>query len=416
MKKEKIALPIKIFMGLGLGIILGLICMKGGAIDNMLNLEAGSAYNVLAAYIKPIGDVFLNLLKFIVIPIVFLSIVCGIINLTDIKQVWSIGIKTICFYLVTTCVALIIGVTIASIFKNTFPILETSDLSYQAKEAKNIMQVIADFFPVNIVSPFLNSNMLQIIVISIFIGFAIILTGDKAKPFIEVIISANDVFIEIMDMIIRFSPIGVFCLISPVVASNGPEILGSLAKIIGIAYLSYLIHCILTYSTLAAVFAKISPIQFFKGVAPAAVLAFSTCSSVGTLPVSIKCTEELGAKKEVAAFTLPLGATINMDGTAIYQAVCTVFIAQCYGINLSIEQLATVVITATIASIGTAGVAGAGVVMLAMVLQAVGLPVEGIALVLGIDRIFDMGRTVVNITGDCACALSVSALEDRNKN
>ena len=413
MKKEKIALPIKIFMGLGLGIILGLICMKGGAIDNMLNLEAGNAYNVLAAYIKPIGDVFLNLLKFIVIPIVFLSIVCGIINLTDIKQVWSIGIKTICFYLVTTCIALIIGVTIASIFKNTFPILETSDLSYQAKEAKNIMQVIADFFPVNIVSPFLNSNMLQIIVISIFIGFAIILTGDKAKPFIEVIISANDVFIEIMDMIIKFSPIGVFCLISPVVASNGPEILGSLAKIIGIAYLSYVIHCIITYSTLAAVFAKISPIKFFKGVAPAAVLAFSTCSSVGTLPVSIKCTEELGAKKEIAAFTLPLGATINMDGTAIYQAVCTVFIAQCYGINLSIEQLATVVITATIASIGTAGVAGAGVVMLAMVLQAVGLPVEGIALVLGIDRIFDMGRTVVNITGDCACALSVSALEEK---
>ena len=413
MKKERFSLPIRIFMGLGLGIILGLICMKGGMLDSTLSLEAGRAYTILADYIKPVGDVFLNLLKFIVIPIVLLSIICGIINLTDIKQVWSIGIKTIVFYLITTCIALIIGVTIASLFKNTFPILETSNLSYQAKEAKNIMQVIADFFPTNIISPLLNSNMLQIIVIAIFVGFAIILTGEKAKPFIAVLVSANDVFIEIMDMIIKFSPIGVFCLISPVVASNGPEILGSLAKIIGIAYLSYAIHCGITYSTMTAIFAKVSPAKFFKGVAPAAILAFSTCSSVGTLPVSIKCTEELGAKKEIASFTLPLGATINMDGTAIYQAVCTVFIAQCYGINLSLSQLATVVITATIASIGTAGVAGAGVVMLAMVLQAVGLPVEGIALVLGIDRIFDMGRTVVNITGDCACALSVSALEEK---
>ena len=412
-KKSKMPLAIKIFISLGLGICVGLLCMSGGVIDTTFGLQDGAIYNLLASYIKPVGDIFLNLLKFIVIPIVLLSIICGIISLTDIKQVWSIGIKTVLFYLLTTCIALIIGVFVASLFKGSFPVLETSNLEYTAKESKNIMQVIADFFPVNPIAPLLNANMLQIIVMALFIGFAIILTGEKAKPFISVLVSANDVFIEVMDMIIRFSPIGVFCLISPVVALNGPQILGSLAKIIGIAYLCYIIHCVLTYSTLATIFAKVSPFEFFRGVAPASVLAFSTCSSVGTLPVTIKCTQKLGAKKEIAAFTLPLGATINMDGTAIYQAVCTVFIASCYGINLTISQLATVVITATIASIGTAGVAGAGVVMLAMVLQAVGLPVEGIALVLGVDRIFDMGRTAVNVTGDAACAISVSAMETK---
>ena len=201
-------------------------------------------------------------------------------------------------------------------------------------------------------------------------------------------------------MIIHFSPIGIICLIAPVIAENGPKILGSLALVIGIAYLGYILHMVITYSTMVSFFTKVTPFEFFRGIAPAMVMAFSSASSVGTLPLNIECTKKMGGRSDIVSFVLPLGATINMDGTAIYQAVCTVFIASCYGINLSFAQIATVIVTATIASIGTAGVPGAGVVMLAMVLQAVGLPVDGIALVLGVDRIFDMGRTVVNITGD----------------
>ena len=264
-------------------------------------------------------------------------------------------------------------------------------------------------FPTNIVAPLLNASMLQVIVIALFIGFAIIIAGDKAKLFGDFVESANAVFIEVMDMIIHFSPVGIVCLVAPVIAENGPKIIGSLALVIGIAYLGYILHMLITYSIMVFGIAKISPIKFFKGIAPAMVMAFSSASSVGTLPLNIDCTTKLGGKKDIVSFVLPLGATINMDGTAIYQAVCTVFIASCYGINLSMSQIVTVIVTATIASIGTAGVPGAGVVMLAMVLQAVGLPVDGIALVLGVDRIFDMGRTVVNITGDSACSLCVSA-------
>lgn len=416
MKKKKLPLSIKIIIGLLIGIVLGLLSVNGGFLDKAIFASTGTtALQFLQEFIKPIGDIFLNLLKFIVVPIVLLSITCGIISMSDIKKVWSIGIKTIIFYLSTTFVALIIGTLVATLFKNKFVVLDVSNATYQAAETKNFIKVIADMFPSNFLSPLLNASMLQVIVIALFVGFAIIITGKKAQAFTQVIESANNVFIEIMDMIIHFSPIGIICLIAPVVAENGPKIIGNLAIVIGVAYLGYIIHMAITYSTLVSTFAKITPITFFKNIAPAMAMAFSSASSVGTLPINIECTKKMGAKANITSFVLPLGATINMDGTAIYQAVCTVFIASCYGINLNFAQIATVIVTATIASIGTAGVPGAGVVMLAMVLQAVGLPVDGIALVLGVDRIFDMGRTVVNITGDSACALCVSSIETNKK-
>ena len=225
----------------------------------------------------------------------------------------------------------------------------------------------------------------------------------------------NDVFMKAMEMIVKLSPIGVFCLICPVVAENGPAVLGSLAKVLLIAYLAYILHAVVVYSLSVRVAARMSPLRFFKEMLPAMMFAFSSASSVGTLPINMECTEKLGADKDVSSFVLPLGATINMDGTAIYQGVCAIFIASCYGISLSFPQMLTIVLTATLASIGTAGVPGAGMVMLAMVLQSVGLPVEGIALVAGIDRIFDMGRTTVNITGDASCAVIVSAMERRKQ-
>ena len=211
-----------------------------------------------------------------------------------------------------------------------------------------------------------------------------------------------------MEVILTLSPVGVFCLLCPVIAANGPMVIGSLAKVILAAYCAYVLHAIIIYSATIATMGGMSPVKFFKGMLPAIMFAFSSASSVGTLPINMECTENLGASREVSSFVLPLGATINMDGTAIYQGVCAVFIASCYGINLTPAQMISIVLTATLASVGTAGVPGAGMVMLAMVLTSVGLPIDGIALVAGVDRIFDMGRTTLNITGDASCSIIVS--------
>ena len=214
----------------------------------------------------------------------------------------------------------------------------------------------------------------------------------------------------------KLSPIGVFCLLCPVVAANGAMILSSLAIVLLVAYVCYILHAVIVYSSTVSLIGGISPLKFFKGMMPAIMFAFSSASSVGTLPINMKCVDDLGGDNQVSSFVLPLGATINMDGTAIYQGVCAIFIAACYGINLTLPQMLTIVLTATLASIGTAGVPGAGMVMLAMVLSSVGLPIDGIAIVAGIDRIFDMGRTAVNITGDAACAICVSkSIEEKLK-
>ena len=257
--------------------------------------------------------------------------------------------------------------------------------------------------------------MLQIIVASLIIGFALILISDRLDTEFRAVNVANDICMKAMEMILKLSPIGVFCLLCPVVAENGPSVLGSLAKVLLVAYLCYIVHAVVLFSSVKA-FGGLSPVKFFKGMMPAIMMAFSSASSVGTLPLNMECTEKLGVDREVSSFVLPLGATINMDGTAIYQGVCAVFIASCFGIQLTFSQMLTIVLTATLASIGTAGVPGAGMVMLAMVLQSVGLPVEGIALVAGVDRIFDMGRTVVNITGDASCAVVVSAAQRKKQN
>ena len=402
MKKIKSSLALQIFIALVLAIVAGLLFGKNPAFAN--------------SYIKPFGTIFLNLLKFVVCPIVLFSILCGMISMKDIKKVGSIGLKTIVYYMLTTAVAIVIGLTMGQLFKGVFPALATTDLVYEAKEATPFMQVLVDIFPSNFIAPLVNANMLQIIVIALLVGFGIILVGDKAEGVRIFIEQINEVFMKVMELILKLSPIGVFCLLTPVVAENGAKIVGSLAMVLLCAYVSYILHAVIVYSASVRALGGLSPIQFFKGMAPAMIFAFSSASSVGTLPMTLECSEKLGADKEVSAFVLPLGATINMDGTAIYQGVCAIFIAACFGIELTLAQMATIVITATLASIGTAGVPGAGMVMLAMVLQSVGLPVEGIALVAGVDRIFDMGRTVLNITGDASCAVIVSNMEKKNAN
>lgn len=402
-KQKKMSLAMQIFIGLALGIIVGLIFMFTG--------KAAWA----ESYIKPFGTIFLNLLKFIVVPIVLTSIISGVISMSDIRKVGSIGWKTVVYYMCTTAFAVVIGLILANIFKGSFHVLQTSGLEYEAADSVSFMDTLVGIFPSNFIQPMVDATMLQVIVIALFFGFGIIVAGEKGKPLAKGINSLADVSMAVMTMILKLSPYGVFCLIIPVVAVNGPEILGSLAMVLLAAYIAYIIHAVVVYSTTVKTMGKVNPIQFFKGMAPAMIMAFSSASSVGTLPLNLECAEKLGARRDVASFVLPLGATINMDGTAIYQGVCAVFIATCYGVNLTLGQMVTIVLTATLASIGTAGVPGAGMVMLAMVLQSVGLPVEGIALVAGVDRIFDMGRTTVNITGDAACSIIISRLETKKE-
>ena len=372
----------QIFIALILAIIAGLLMQK---------------YSDFAvSYIKPFGTIFLNLVKFIVGPIVLFSIMSGVISLKDIRKVESIGGITVVYYFCTTAVATVIGLVIANLFHGFFPVLETSSLTYEAPAATSPMDVIVNIFPSNFLAPITEANMLQVIVMALLIGFAVILIGESASAAVNGINRWNDIFMKVMEMILKLSPLGVFALLCPVVAENGAKVIGSLAMVLLAAYIGYLLHAIVVYSLTVRTLGGLSPIEFFKGMMPAILFAFSSASSVGTLPLNMECTEELGASKEVSSFT------------AIYQGVCAIFIASCYGIHLTLSQMVKIVLTATLASVGTAGVPGAGMIMLAMVLASVGLPIDGIALVAGVDRIFDMGRTTLNITGDASCAIIVS--------
>ena len=408
MKKKQFPLALWIFVGLVIGVAGGMA---------LIPLQIGdlTGLDIAKSYIKPFGTIFLNLLKFVVVPIVLFSIASGVISMQDVRKVGSVGGKTVLYYMCTTAFAVLLALILASVARGAglFKTLETTGLTYEPPAGQSLMDTIVNIFPSNAIGPMVNATMLQVIVISVLLGFGILLAGEKGKMAAEVVESFNEVFLKIMDLIIRLSPVGVACLICPVVCENGPSILGDLFMVLLVAYIGYAVHALLVYSATVKVMGGVGPVAFFRGMAPAMMMAFSSASSVGTLPFTMECSEKLGARREVSSFVLPLGATINMDGTAIYQGVCAVFIATCFGIELSIGQMLTIVLTATLASIGTAGVPGAGMVMLAMVLQSVNIPVEGIALVAGIDRIFDMGRTTVNITGDAACAVIVSRMEDK---
>ena len=401
-EKKKLSLTTWIALGLVLGVIAGLAFQ--GAPD------------VATEYIKPFGTIYLNLIKMVVVPVVVLSIMQGIVSLQDVRKVGSIGVKTICFYLVTTAIAITLGLVLANVLQvGAGYTISTEGLSYEAAEAPSLMDTIVNIFPSNFFQPLADATMLQVIVIALFFGFGIILAGEKGKLAKDLVDSCAEVSFKVMFIILKLSPIGVFALICPVVASNGPDVLLPLLKVILVAYAAYIIHMIVTYSTAVKLASGMSPLKFFKGMSEPILFAFSSASSVGTLPFNMDATQQMGARKEISSFVLPLGATINMDGTAIYQGVCAIFIAQIFGVDLTMAQQLTIILTATLASIGTAGVPGAGMIMLAMVLESVGLPLEGIALVAGIDRILDMGRTTVNITGDAACTMCVDAWEKKRE-
>lgn len=403
--KKKMSLPMQILIALILGIVVGLVCYFAGLGDFTKN------------YLKPFGDIFVNLLKFIVVPVVLLSMIDGILSMDDMRKVGSVGIKTVAYFMVTTAIACVIGLVFANIFNGAglFPTLNPEEAVYEASEFSGFMSVLVGIFPTNMWKSFTDANMLQVIVIALFFGGSIMAAGEKAKLARDIVSSFYAVIEKLMEFIISLAPIGVFTYMAWVVATQGSKILVTLLLVIVCAYLGYIVHAVVVYSLSAKIFAGMSPLQFFKGAFAAMIFAFTSTSSAATLPVSKECAHELGAEDDIASFVLPLGSTINMDGTAIYQCVATVFIASCAGMHLTIGQMIIVVVTATLASIGTAGVSGAGMIMLAMVLEALGIPVSYIGLIVAVDRIFDMGRTCLNVTGDIACSLCVTKWESKKR-
>ena len=384
MEKKKLSLPAQIFIALLLGIVVGLAFYFMGKPEITTN------------YLKPFGTIFVNLLKFIVVPVVLLSMIDGIISMGDMKKVGSVGWKTVAYFLVTTAIACVIGLVFANIFNNAglFPTLQLVDGQvWEKATSANFMDTLIGIFPSNLWESFRTSNMLQVIVIAILLGGGILTAGEKGKLAQDMVTSLYAVIERVMAFIISLSPIGVFTMMAWVVATQGPEILGSLGIVLGCAYIGYIVHAVLCYSVSAKAFAGIS--------------------SAATIPLSMECSEELGAENDISSFVIPLGATINMDGTAIYQCVATIFLATCCGMTLTLGQMVTIVVTATLASIGTAGTPGAGMIMLAMVLQAMNIPVDMIMIIYGVDRLFDMGRTCLNITGDISCALCVTKWESK---
>lgn len=376
----------------------------------ILGIVVGESISVIA----PLGDLFLRLIKFIIAPLVLSTLIIGVASIGDPQSLGRVGGKTIIYYMITTAIAIAIGLSLAYIVSPgkglSIDVGEVEEV--EVNESEGVIDTFLNIVPTNPFEALANADILQIIFFAVFVGLAITLIGDKAKPVQTFFESFSEIMFKITDIVMRFAPIGVLGLVAPIVGEYGPSVLLPLLKVILAVAIACIVHAIFVYSLSAKIFANMNPIVFFKGIAPAALVAFSTASSAGTLPVTMKNTQEnLGVSNKISSFVLPLGATINMDGTAIYQGVAVVFIAQFYGLDLTFMQLLTVVITTVLASVGTAGVPGAGMIMLAMVLGTVGLPLEGIALIAGIDRVLDMFRTTANIVGDASAAVVVAGTE-----
>lgn len=393
-------LSVQIFASLVLSVIVGLFL-------------GDSAVVPVKTWIAPVGTMFINLIKMMIVPVVLCSLIVGMTSMGDMKKLGRIGIKTVAFYMVTTAIAIVIGFGVAGVIEPGVGMALPAEAAPKVKEAPSIMQVFVNMIPKNPIDSMAKADILPVIVFALFIGAGIIsVGGKKGALLINVFDSGAEVCYKIIAMIMRLAPIGVFCLLLPVVVQNGPKVLLPLLSVIMAMAVGSVIHAVIVYSGIAAAVGHMSPVKFFRGMAEAMVIAFTTCSSAGTLPVNMKNTQEkLGVKRDIASFILPLGATINMDGTALYMGVCSLFIANVYNIPLTVDQMMLIILTGTLASIGTAGVPGAGLIMLAMVLQSVGLPMEGLALVAGIDRVLDMFRTTLNITGDAAVAVAIDATE-----
>jgi len=358
------------------------------------------------------GAIFVSALKMMVVPLVFVSLVGGVTNLGDVSALGRIGAKALLFYLLTTAIAVTIALTLAVSSGVGEGFEKSSEATFAAKEAPSLSQVIIDMVPSNPFAALAEGNMLQIIVFALLFGIAITLSGDRGKHVLNLFKDLDVVIMKMVDIVMKLAPIGVFCLIAKTFATQGMDIILPLAQYFLLVVLALLLHAVGTFSFMLKLVGGLNPLRFFAKMRATQLFAFSTASSSATIPVTLKTVEhQLGVKNSVASFTVPLGATINMDGTAIMQGVATVFIANVYGVELGMSEYLMVVVTATLASIGTAGVPGVGLIMLAMVLGQVGLPIEGIALIIGVDRLLDMMRTAVNVTGDATASCLIAKSE-----
>lgn len=411
-------LTTRILIGMAAGLGLGIALNAGWPYSSGQSPAEAAAVHVWLTdgLLHVGGQVFLACLKMLVVPLVLISIVCGAASLEDISRVGRLGLKTFVLYLGTTALALSLALLCALVVRPGagFDLDSAgSTAAFAGASPPPLAEVFIGMFPANPVAAMSNGNMLQIIVFGLFLGLALTLAGAAGKRVLALFEDANEVIMKLVLLVMALAPYGVFALIARTFAMQGFEAFAPLLKYFFLVLGVLMLHGFLTYGLLLRSLGKLDPFVFFRKMRDAQVFAFSTASSAATIPVSLETvTQRLGARNSVASFTIPLGATLNMDGTAIMQGAATVFIAQAYGIEIGLNGYLTVILIATLASIGTAAVPSAGLVMLTMVLTQVGLPVEGIGLIIGIDRLLDMTRTAVNITGDCAVTCIVAKSED----
>ncbi|MFD1008645.1 MULTISPECIES: dicarboxylate/amino acid:cation symporter [Oceanisphaera] len=404
--KKKMSLTARVLLGMCLGILAGFI-FRTLLADVTLVQEY-----VVDGLLQVGGQIFIASLKMLVVPLIFVSLVCGTSSLKDLSTLGRLGGKTLAFYMVTTAIAITLALLMGNLFKPGEGVDLTSAASFSANVAPTLGEVIVGMFPTNPINSMAEGNTLQIIVFAVLFGIAISLAGKPGERIAALFSDFNEVIMKLVSLLMNIAPYGVFCLMAQLFSSLGLDAIVNLMEYFLVLAGTLLLHGLVTYSIMFRVFTGLNPLIFLKKMEDAIMFAFSTASSNATIPVTMEtATRRMGVDNKVAAFTVPLGATINMDGTAIMQGVATAFIAQAFNIDLSFNDYLMVIMTATLASVGTAGVPGVGLIMLAMVLNQVGLPVEGIALIIGVDRLLDMIRTAVNITGDSVVTCIVGKSE-----
>ena len=399
----------KVFIGLVSGIIVGALLYP------MKENPIVSKY-IVSGLFEFLGQGFLRLVKMIIVPLVFASLVTGTAAMNDVKKLGRIGIKTLAFFMGTTAIGIIAAIVGANILKPGAGIVleNVQKAQYVAKETDSFVKVLLNIIPTNPIEALVKGEMLQVIFFAVMTGFVITILGEKAKRLQGIFEEVNNLMLKMVSLIMELAPFGIFGLIGKTFITLGWAAMKPLASFIIVTYILLLFHGLVVYQILLRIYAKESPVAFLKKILAPMTLAFSTSSSAACIPLSLKTLkEEFNVEEKISSFTIPLGATINMDGTAIMQGVATVFIAQLYNIHLTTNDYFMVVLTAVLASIGTAGVPGVGTIMLSMVLSQVGLPLEGIGMILAVDRIVDMGRTTVNITGDLVCSVIIDRIEKR---
>lgn len=385
---------VKILIALGLGIVTGMI------------------FGEKAVVLKPIGDIFLSLINMIIVLLVLSSMTVGITSIHDPQKLGRVGLKTLFLYLVTTGIAIVIGLAFAHFFQpgSGMNLVRTGEVVVQ--KPPGMMQILLSVIPSNPVRSLTEGNVLQIIVFALFLGVSINFAGEKGRPLLEFLESLADVMYRLTSIVMEFSPFGVFAIMASVSGSFGMRVLLKLAGFLFTFYGACIVHILLVFLPILWFFARLHPWPFFRGMGDAIMVAFSTSSSSAALPVSMHCVQEnLGVSKNISSFVLPLGSTVNMNGAAIFQGMAVMFIAQAYGIELDLQSLVTIVVTGVLSAVGAAGIPGSGFIMLSVVFSSVGLPIEGLALLAGIDRIREMGSTVLNILGDSVCAIYVAKQE-----